>query len=204
MIVIIDYNMGNVGSIANMIKHIGGESIITKDPKEIEKAKKIILPGVGSFDTGMENLLKYGLIDVLNHMVLDKKVITFGICLGMQLLSKRSQEGALNGLGWIEAETIKFEFPEDIKLNTPHMGWNDINVKKGNEGILKDLPEDPRFYFDHSYHLECKNEKDVMAYCEYGYAFPCAVYSDNIYGVQFHPEKSHKYGMKVFENFINL
>lgn len=196
--------MGNVGSIANMIKYVGDESIITRDLKEIEKAKKIILPGVGSFDTGMENLLKYNLVDLLSHMVLEKKVTVFGVCLGMQLLSKRSQEGSLNGLGWIEAETIQFEFPKDTKFNTPHMGWNDINVREENEGILKDLPEEPRFYFDHSYHLECEDEKDIMADCEYGYTFPCAVHSDNIYGVQFHPEKSHKYGMKVFENFINL
>lgn len=204
MITIIDYNMGNVGSIANMIKYVGEESIITRDPKEIEKAKKIILPGVGSFDTGIENLLEYGLVNILNHIVLEKKIIVFGICLGMQLLSKKSREGNLNGLGWIEAETVKFEFSGNPKLNTPYMGWNDIYVKKQNEGILKDLPNDPRFYFDHSYHLKCQDEKDIMADCEYGYTFPCAIHSDNIYGAQFHPEKSHKYGMKVFENFINL
>ena len=204
MIVIIDYNMGNVGSIANMIKYVGGKSIISNNHKDIEKADKIILPGVGSFDTGMRNLKEFDLINILSKKVSKDRIPVFGVCLGMQLLSKNSEEGILEGLGWIEAKTVKFNFKSNLKLNTPHMGWNDVEVNKENEGLLKDLPLEPRFYFDHSYHLECNYKPDIMGATNYGYSFPCAIHKDNIYGVQFHPEKSHKYGMKVFENFINL
>lgn len=202
MIVIIDYNMGNVGSIANMIRYVGGKSIISNKHKDIEKAEKIILPGVGSFDTGIENLKKFDLIDILSKKALKDKIPVFGVCLGMQLLSKNSEEGKLNGLGWIEAKTIKFNFDEN--LNIPHMGWNDVIVNKKNKGLLDGYDSDPRFYFDHSFHLLCNNKEDIMGETEYGYLFASAIHKNNIYGVQFHPEKSHKYGMKVFENFINL
>jgi glutamine amidotransferase len=196
--------MGNVGSIANMIKYVGGKSIISNNHSDIEKATKIILPGVGSFDTGMENLENLGLIELLKNKSLKSKIPFFGICLGMQLLSLHSEEGSLEGLGLIDSETIKFNFEDGEKLNLPHMGWNDVEVNENNKGLLEDLPSEPRFYFDHSYHLVCKNKDEIMATTNYGYEFACAVHSDNIYGVQFHPEKSHKYGVKVFENFINL
>lgn len=202
MIVIVDYNMGNVGSIANMIKYVGGTSIISNNHKDIEKAEKIILPGVGSFDTGVENLRKFNLIEILSKKALKDRIPVFGICLGMQLLSRSSEEGELKGLGWVKAKTVKFSLDEN--LNIPHMGWNDVAVNKDYEGLLSGFDSDPRFYFDHSFHLVCDNKKDIMGETEYGYPFASAIRSDNIYGVQFHPEKSHKYGMKVFENFISL
>ena len=202
MIVIVDYNMGNVGSIANMIKYVGGTSIISNNHKDIEKAEKIILPGVGSFDTGVENLRKFNLIEILSKKALKDRIPVFGICLGMQLLSRSSEEGELKGLGWVKAKTVKFSLDEN--LNIPHMGWNDVAVNKDNEGLLSGFDSDPRFYFDHSFHLVCDNKEDIMGETEYGYPFASAIRSDNIYGVQFHPEKSHKYGMKVFENFISL
>lgn len=202
MIVIVDYNMGNVGSIANMIKYVGGTSIISNNHKDIEKAEKIILPGVGSFDTGVENLRKFNLIEILSKKALKDRIPVFGICLGMQLLSRSSEEGELKGLGWVKAKTVKFSLDEN--LNIPHMGWNDVAVNKDNEGLLSGFDSDPRFYFDHSFHLVCDNKEDIMGETEYSYPFASAIRSDNIYGVQFHPEKSHKYGMKVFENFISL
>ena len=204
MITVVDYDMGNVGSVANMIKHVGGESILTSKHSDIEKADKIILPGVGSFDTGMRNLEKLDLIDLLNKKALKDKIPVFGICLGMHLLSSSSEEGKLKGLGLINARTIKFNFENDKTLNIPHMGWNDVKVNPQNEGLFKGMYENPRFYFDHSYHLVCEDESDIMGTSDYGYEFACAVHCENIYGVQFHPEKSHRYGMKVFENFINL
>lgn len=204
MIVVVDYNMGNVGSVANMIKHVGGTSVLTNNHDDIENAEKIILPGVGSFDTGMENLEKLDLIEILNKKVLQDNIPVFGICLGMQLLSKSSEEGVLNGLGWVDAKTVKFQFQSDLSLSLPHMGWNDIKINNMNVGLFENMYDAPRFYFDHAYHLLCNDPKDIMGTSEYGYEFVSAVHRDNIYGVQFHPEKSHKYGMRLFENFIRL
>lgn len=204
MIVIVDYNMGNTGSIANMIKHVGGESIITNDYSEIEDAKKLILPGVGSFDTGIQNLKDLDLVDILMKKALKDKIPMLGVCLGMQLLSKRSEEGEQEGLGLIDAETLRFRFPESSRLSIPCMGWNDVKINGENKGIFEEMYPDPRFYFDHSYHLVCKNSEDAMCTSEYGYEYVSGIHRDNIYGVQFHPEKSHKYGMKLFENFINM
>jgi glutamine amidotransferase len=204
MIAIIDYNMGNIGSVANMIKHVGGTSLITNNVRDIANADKIILPGVGSFETGMQNLERLGLIEILNKKVLEEKVPVLGICLGMQLLSKSSEEGVSQGLGWINAKTVLFTFDNNEFLKIPHMGWNDVNINIKNVGLLKDMPDELRFYFDHSYYLLCDKKEDIMGTSEYGYEFTCAVHRDNIYGVQFHPEKSHKYGMRVFENFIGL
>ena len=204
MIVVIDYNMGNVGSVANMIKHVGGTSILTNKHSDIENAEKIILPGVGSFDTGMKNLEKLDLIEILNKKVLKDNIPVFGICLGMQLLSKSSEEGILNGLGWVDAKTVKFKFENDLSLSLPHMGWNDVIINTKNIGLFENMYDAPRFYFDHAYHISCNNTKDIMGTSEYGYEFVSSVHRDNIFGVQFHPEKSHKYGMRLFENFIRL
>lgn len=204
MIAIIDYNMGNVGSVANMIKHVGGSSILTNKIEDIKKAEKIILPGVGSFDTGMQNLEELDLIGILKKRVLSDKIPVLGICLGMQLLSESSEEGVAQGLGWIEAETILFSFKKDKSLTIPHMGWNDVTINPENIGLFENMYDEPRFYFDHSYHFVCKNDEEIMAKSEYGYEFTCAVHKENIYGMQFHPEKSHKYGMRIFENFVKL
>jgi len=202
MIVVIDYGMGNLGSIQNMLKKIGAKGIISSDISDIQKADKLILPGVGAFDNGMENLEKRGLIPVLNEKVLIHKTPILGICLGMQLLSKKSEEGHLPGLGWIEAETIKFKFNENqTRLKIPHMGWNTIKIKKDNP-LFTNMYEETRFYFVHSYHVFCHNKQDVLAETHYGFDFVSSLQKDNIFGVQFHPEKSHKFGQQLLKNFV--
>ena len=202
MIVVIDYKMGNIGSILNMLKKIDAEGIISSDPDEIKRADKLILPGVGSFDRGIRNLTDSGLIPILESKVIKERTPILGICLGMQLFSKRSEEGVLDGLGWIDAEVKRFSF-ENNKLKIPHMGWNSVTVLK-QDNLLRDMPEQSRFYFVHSYYLVCKDEKDALLTTDYGHSFTSAVKKDNIIGVQFHPEKSHKFGMKLLKNFSEL
>lgn len=203
MIIIIDYGMGNLGSIKNMLKKIDVESEITSDISKIKQATKLILPGVGAFDNGMANIKKMGLLPVLNDLILKKKVPVLGICLGMQLMTRKSEEGILPGLGWIEADTKRFVFPAEINLKIPHMGWNNIKIIK-KEPISKNLNNSSRFYFVHSYHAVCDNEKDTLFQTNYGYDFTCAFSKDNIIGVQFHPEKSHKFGMELLRNFSEI
>jgi glutamine amidotransferase len=203
MIVIVDYGIGNLASVLNMFKKIGAKDVcISSDKRVIEKASKILLPGVGAFDTGMANLEKYELIDVLTNKALVEKVPVLGICLGMQLLTKKSEEGFKNGLGWIDAETVKFDFNPSLKLKIPHMGWNYIKVDKSNP--LIDIGNENRFYFVHSYHVKCFDEVQSIATSNYGLDFTCMINKRNIYGAQFHPEKSLKFGMKLLENFAKL
>jgi imidazole glycerol-phosphate synthase subunit HisH len=204
MITIIDYGCGNLGSIQNMIKKIGGQSIISSDKDAIANAQKLILPGVGSFDTGISNLHERGLWDILNKKVQVEKTPILGICLGMQLMTKGSEEGKLPGLGWIDAKTIRFNLSNmPVKRTIPNMGWNYISVQK--QSILfKDMYEHPKFYFVHSYYVMCNNAEDKLATADYGINYDCAFEKGNIYGVQFHPEKSHKYGMKLLQNFLGL
>ena len=187
-----------------MLKRIGAKSCISADAEEIEQAEKLILPGVGHFDYGMRNLQESGLIGVLNKKVVADKVPLLGICLGAQLLGNKSEEGIIPGLGWIDMEVVKFDenkLPKNLKI--PHMSWNEIIIKKQSE-LLAGLNNESRFYFVHSYHMKCNDENDVLANTNYGYEFTSAVEKDNIYGVQFHPEKSHKFGMRLLENFVNL
>ncbi len=205
MIVIVDYGMGNLGSILNMLKKIGDPAAkISSDPKDIEQADKLILPGVGAFDTGMQRLREAGLISLLNEKVLKAKTPTLGICLGMQLITRGSEEGELPGLGWIDAETIRFRLdPKQSMMKVPHMGWNSIKIQR--EGVLfKNMYPDARFYFVHSYHVVCRNPDDVLATTDYGYDFVSALQRDHILGAQFHPEKSHKFGMKLYKNFVEF
>jgi len=199
MIVIVNYGLGNLGSIKNMLKKIGFNSLITSDLKKIEEANKLILPGVGAFDNGIENLRKFKLIPVLNKVVLEKKIPILGICLGMQLMTEKSEEGKLPGLGWIKAETNKFNFPNK-NLKIPHMGWNKVKIIKQSP-LTDSLKGENRFYFVHSYYVSCKNFSDILMQTDYGFPFCSAFTSKNIYGVQFHPEKSHQYGMRLLENF---
>lgn len=201
MIVIVDYGMGNLGSIRNMFHRLGFDSIISGDPTAVAKADKLILPGVGAFDVGMRNLRQSGLIPLLEKKVHQDKTPVLGICLGMQLLSFRSEEGELPGLGWIEAETIRFQLGEPTAtVKVPLMGWREVRSRK--DSILFDrMFEPPRFYFVHSYHVRCRNSEDAWLSCEHGIEFTAAVQRDNIVGVQFHPEKSHKFGMRLLENF---
>lgn len=203
-IVIIDYGLGNLGSMANMLKKIGAPTSVSRDPDVIGNASKLILPGVGSFDTGMRNLEEYGLTSVISDRVLKDKTPVLGVCLGMQLLGKRSEEGHLDGLGWIDAETIRFKFDnnqEDLKI--PHMGWNTVNVCQRHP-LFYGLGLDNRFYFVHSYHVACSNPKNVLAKTNYGFDFNAAIVNANIMGVQFHPEKSHKFGMQLLKNFVEI
>lgn len=204
MIVIIDYGLGNLGSMANMLKKIGAAAVVSSDPMDIKKADKLILPGVGSFDAGMENLESRGLISVLNKRVLEDKVPILGVCLGMQLLGKRSEEGQLPGLGWLDAETIRFHFQDiNANLKIPHMGWNQL-IDNHTHPLFAGLEEVNRFYFVHSYHVVCANLDNVLARTSYGVDFTSAIVKDNIMGVQFHPEKSHKFGMRLLNNFAEM
>ncbi len=203
MIVVVDYGMGNLGSILNMLKKVGvKDAKVSSDPKDIEQANKLILPGVGAFDTGMQRLRETGLIGLLNEKVLKAKTPTLGVCLGMQLLTKVSEEGELPGLGWLDAETIRFRFDQKkTGLKIPHMGWNTVKVQR--EGTLfKDMYPEPRFYFVHSFHVVSHNPKDVLATTEYGYDFVSVIQQGHIMAAQFHPEKSHKFGMKLYKNFV--
>ena len=203
MVTIIDYGMGNLGSVKNMFKRIGATCEITSDIKDIEKAEKLLLPGVGAFDAAMERINASGLRDIMDKKVLQEKVPTLGICLGMQLLTSGSEEGVQQGLNWLPAKTLKFRFPPDSGLKIPHMGWNRV-YEKNPSPLIKDLPEEPRFYFVHSYFVACENERDVLTTTYYGSDFHSIVQKDNVYGAQFHPEKSHKFGMKLLENFANI
>ncbi|HEC91426.1 MAG TPA: imidazole glycerol phosphate synthase subunit HisH [Candidatus Atribacteria bacterium] len=202
MIVIIDYGVGNVGSILNMLKKIKADAKISSDISDIEMADKLILPGVGSFDDAIKNIKAAGLLPTLNEKVIKNKTPILGICLGMQLFSEKSEEGSLPGLGWIKGETVRFKLlNKQKKLKIPHMGWNTIKVERDST-LLKGLYENARFYFVHSYHLKCYNEKDIVATTWHGYNFPSIVEKNNIVGVQFHPEKSHKFGMQILKNFV--
>jgi glutamine amidotransferase len=203
MIVIVDYGLGNLASVANMFKMAGIKNVcISSNEKVIANASKLVLPGVGSFDAGMKNLEDSNLIPILNKKVLEDKTPILGICLGMQLLTKRSDEGEKNGLGWIDAETLKFNLDSSLKLKVPHMGWNYITVQKQNQ--LIDSNSKSRFYFVHSYFVKCFDKSQSIATSHFGNDFTCMVMKDNIYGAQFHPEKSLKFGLRLLENFSKL
>lgn len=203
MLVIIDYGIGNLASVLNMFKKIGVKDVVVSNNEDtIAKADKLLLPGVGAFDAGMSNLETTGLVPLLNQKVLTEKVPILGICLGMQLLTKKSEEGVKEGLGWIDAETIKFNLPAALKLKVPHMGWNYIHVSKQNPLVSAD--EKNRFYFVHSYYVKCTDPNQSVATSNFGIDFTCMVNKDNIFGAQFHPEKSHSFGMKLLNNFAKL
>jgi len=203
MIAIVDIGIGNLGSIVSMLEKCKVKALRTSSASDIERADKIILPGVGSFDNFMKKLDESRLIPILGKKALDEKIPIIGICLGMQILGKRSEEGVLPGLGWLDADTVKFKFNADDGLRIPHMGWNTVKIH-GEPSIFKEMDEEPRFYFVHSYHLVCKDDRDVLATTHYGYDFTSSVRKGNIYGTQFHPEKSHKFGMRLLKNFSEL
>lgn len=202
-ITVVDYGVGNLGAIPNMLKRLGATARITNMASEIEHAQKLILPGVGAFDTAMSNLRSLDLIETLGR-VRHRGVPILGLCLGMQLLARSSEEGALAGFGWIPAEVVRFRLDEsDRSLHVPMMGWNYVRVIRPH-GLVANLDQDPRFYFAHSYHLVCDDTEDVVALTTYGYEFPSVVQRDNVMGAQFHPEKSHRFGMRIFENFLAI
>jgi glutamine amidotransferase len=199
VIAILDYGMGNVRSVQNMLRRLGASSLITCDEAQVEKASALVLPGVGAFDEGMGRINQLGLRTLLDRLVLDKCVPILGICLGMQLLTRSSEEGSLPGLGWIDATTRLFPKDEMRSFKVPHMGWNYITSQRAH-GIFKGI-ESPRYYFVHSYHVRCEDPCNVLATTEYGIEFTSAIVKDNIVGTQFHPEKSHQYGMALLKNF---
>lgn len=203
MIAIVDYGLGNIGSVAHMLRHIGADCIFASTAQEIERASALILPGVGAFDYAMEILHRKGLVEPLRRQALDRKVPMLGICLGMQLLANRSEEGNAAGLGLIDAEFLKFRSEAGSGLKVPHMGWNTATVVRENP-LIDDTKEEKRFYFVHSYYARTKNPHDDIATCTYGVKFVAAYGRDNIFGVQFHPERSHKFGMGVLRNFMTL
>ena len=203
MIAIIDFGMGNLGSVKRKLDRIGAESVITSDPQEIRNCKKLILPGVGHFGNAVNELKTRGLWDMLNTEVLVSKKPILGICLGMQLMAKKSEEGEVSGFGWFDAEVVRFKVDDTLKYKVPHMGWNQVEQKKQSL-LFENLKPEESFYFVHSYHLKCNNQSDILNITDYGYSFVSAIERENIYGVQYHPEKSHDCGEQLLRNFANL
>jgi glutamine amidotransferase len=204
MIVIVDYGVGNLGSIINMLKKAGARATASSDPEVLQQAEKLILPGVGAFDAGMNKLHECGLVPLLNHLALEKKVPFLGLCLGLQLMTKRSEEGQASGLGWLEAETLRFKFEADqAHLKVPHMGWNTIEIRRSHP-LFAGLDPEARFYFVHSFYIQSHDPDAVLAETDYGGYFHSIFAKDNIMGFQFHPEKSHKYGMRLLKNFAEM
>lgn len=203
MIGIIDYGVGNIKAFANIYKNFDIPFKIVKTVDDFEGVTKLILPGVGSFDHAMSSLQNSGMKDMLDELVLIKKLPVIGICVGMQMLAKSSDEGELSGLGWIDGFVKKFDKSKIINGPLPHMGWNSLNIKE-EKTILSGLEKTPRFYFLHSYYFECTDKNDVLATATYGDEFDCVINHENIYGIQCHPEKSHHNGIKLLKNFGKL
>ncbi len=201
---IVDYGAGNIGSIQNMIRRLGGESFIVQDAQSVLSADKIVLPGVGNFDHGMKMLIDKNLVDPIKEYVSLKQRPLLGICLGAQLLTKKSEEGSLAGFGFFEAEVLHFsKLPNTENIRIPHMGWNYIQFENEKQ-LLCNLPEMPRFYFVHSYYMQSTVASEVLCTANYRTPFAAGLQKDNVWAVQFHPEKSHKYGMRLFQNFLNM
>jgi len=204
MIAIVDYGLGNVRAFANVYHKLNIPVIIAKRNDELEEATKIILPGVGAFDHAMQQLNDSGMREGLDRKVLIDRVPVIGICVGMQMLACSSEEGLLPGLGWIEGIVKKFILPSGLSImRIPHMGWNTINPINTNS-LLMGMDQESRFYFLHSYYFKCSNPSDVIAVTDYGGEFDSAVNFNNVFGVQFHPEKSHGWGVRLLENFAKL
>jgi glutamine amidotransferase len=204
VIAIIDYDAGNLKSVAKMLAYLGSSVRLASTPKDLIGANKIILPGVGKFDYGMTSLRERGFVEALGERVINDKMPILGICLGVQLFTRGSEEGVLPGLGWIAADTVAFDRTQ-LKANerVPHMGWTDTVFNRESR-IFNGVELTPRYYYVHSFHLRCDLVEDELCHANHGYFFPSGVEKDNIIGVQFHPEKSHHFGMAVLQNFIEL
>jgi glutamine amidotransferase len=203
-ITIVDYGVGNVGSIQNMLKKIGARSVVASSSQQILDATKLILPGVGAFDAGMETLARSGLVAALNRKALEVRTPVLGLCLGMQLMTRGCEEGKLPGLGWVDADTRKFDAAATPGLKVPHMGWNLVAPAK-QSAILRGYAAETRFYFVHSYYVRCDDPTDALLRSGYGgHTFDAAFEHRNLIGVQFHPEKSHRFGMWLLKNFTEL
>lgn len=193
--------MGNLYSVRNMIKYLGYEAAVTRECEEILKADKLILPGVGNFGKAMQAISSMNLQNTLNEKVIEQRTPILGICLGMQLLTDYSEEGECSGLGWISGKVKHFDLPNNFELKVPHMGWDNIQIQS-NSNLVQQTELDARYYFVHSYYVLCQNRNNVVATTEYGVRFDSIIQQGNIVGTQFHPEKSHKFGMKIFKNFL--
>lgn len=203
MIAVVDYGMGNLLSVRNALDMLGVEAEICRSPERLRDAGKIILPGVGAFRDCLQNLKATGFADALREEVLVRKKPILGICLGMQAMARRSFEyGEHEGLGWFDADVVRLT-PADATLRVPHVGWNQVSYQKGH-ALFRGLPKTPDFYFVHSFYMKCRNATDVIATADYGGPVTAAVANDNIFGTQFHPEKSQDFGLKVLENFAAL
>lgn len=203
MIGIVNYGVGNLLSVYNALDFIGANVEICNTPKELINKEKIILPGVGSFKSCMSNLVDRGFYETLDKLVVNEKRPILGICLGMQLMADKSFEGGEHkGFGWIDGDVVPIN-SQNSKLKIPHVGWNSINIKSENR-LLNGLPENSDVYFVHSYHMKCKNNSNVIATCEYGDELTASICNENIYGTQFHPEKSQEYGIRILENFCSI
>jgi glutamine amidotransferase len=203
VITIVDYRMGNIRSIANMLKKAGFPATVSADRAVIEAADRLILPGVGAWDTGMKHLAEAGLVDLLRRKI-DQGKPLLGICLGMELLFESSEEGTLPGLGWLRGRCVRFRFEgRDARFKVPHMGWNVVRPTRG-DTLFRDQVDDAAFYFVHSYHVVCDDPSDALGYTTHGHEFVSAVARGNIMGTQFHPEKSHKHGMRLLKAFAEI
>ncbi len=202
LIAIVDYGMGNLHSVQRKFNRIGARTTVTSDPGVIGHAEKIVLPGVGHFHHAMENLKQLQLLTTL-HEARTKGIPILGICLGMQLMANTSEEGNTDGLGWLDATVVRFKVADTVRFKVPHMGWNEI-VQKRKSVLFKNIPDGAAFYFVHAYHLVANREAIVLSETEYDYSFASAVESENVFGVQFHPEKSHEIGEALLRNFADL
>jgi glutamine amidotransferase len=203
LITIIDYGMGNLNSVKRKLARLGIDALISNLPSDISQADKLILPGVGHFQKAVENLKQLQLWEVLNEAVLIKKKPILGICLGMQLMAKFSEEGNVEGLGWFDAEVVRFRIHDPLKFKVPHTGWNHVTIKKPSQ-LFDDVNLDSGFYFVHSYHLKCNDSSDILNETVYEYPFVSAIQKDNITGLQYHPEKSHDAGEQLLRNFVKI
>ncbi len=203
MVAVLDYGVGNLGSIQNMLKKIGISSVVTCDEEKISEATHLILPGVGHFDYCVNQFKSSGFYNLVQEKVFNDFIPILGVCVGCQMLLDSSEEGVEKGLNWIKGKVVRFDKNRlEDSMRIPHMGWSDLLVRKQNP-LFSNI-QDPRFYFVHSYHLVCEQLEDVSSHALYGYEFVASVQRGNIYGVQFHPEKSHKFGMKLLENFSKI
>lgn len=201
--VIIDYGMGNLRSVQKKVDRLNGRAILSSDPDVILNAGKLILPGVGHFANGIKKLKESGIWEVLNQAVLVDKKPVLGICLGMQLMAGHSEEGDAEGLGWFDADVVHFNVGDSLRNKVPHMGWNTTEQCKASR-LYTNVPAKAMFYFVHSYHIVCREPTDVLAMTTYDYPFVSAIEKENIFGTQYHPEKSHDWGDQLFRNFIAL
>ncbi len=201
MILIIDYGVGNVGSIRKVLRKGGADVEVAGTEEALKRADRIVLPGVGAFDDAMERVHATGLVPLLERRVLEDRIPILGICLGMQMLTKGSQEGHQPGFGWLDAESRRFAFPDDARLRVPHIGWTGVDAR--DDALFEGLGVEDRFYFLHSFYVQCNDDTDIAATSRYGPSFTCAIRRDNIFGVQFHPEKSQSAGLRLLTNFAS-